>query len=160
MNIVGVQAQRSVEIRQRLRSGNIHPAADEFTSQLISRKRVRLESLLHLQPVLQCSQKMVSVRKLLMLSLADQIPVRQTTQRDQGMRRAQPLIAATESNLQCLGNELNLTNSAPAQFHVEALVFPLALEINLLFREPHVVESVGHAHIGPKNAISDLLHKI
>src|SRR5690349_10037995 len=40
--------------------------------------RVRLQSVLHLQPVLQRSQKVVRVGKLTTLLLRDELPIRQT----------------------------------------------------------------------------------
>src|SRR2546422_1012792 len=88
-----------------------------------------------------------------MIALADQASFRKAAERDQSMRCAQPGIVATESELQRLGDELDLADSAAAQLYVVSLFFTLALSIDLIFCRAHIRQSVGHADMGSIHAI-------
>src|SRR5947208_2613296 len=107
-----------------------------------------LQSMLHLQTVLECTQEVISVRQLRMLPFTDQISFGEAAESDQSMRRAQPWIAATERKLQRLGDELNLADSATAQLYVVSFFFTLALSIDLVLGGAHICERIGDANIG------------
>src|SRR5580765_3305535 len=102
---------------------------------------------------------MISVRKLPMLALGNQLSISQATQAHQSVGRPQPRVAPAESDLQSLGDEFDLANSAAAKFNVEAFLFPFALHIDLLFREPHIPERVADTNVAAKDAVTDAARK-
>jgi len=90
--------------------------------------------------MLQAPPELVSVRELRILAVGNQSAISQPRHADQCMRRAQPLIAATESKLQRLYDEFNFANSAATELYIEAFVASLALNVDFLFRKMNTVE--------------------
>ncbi len=61
--------------------------------------------------------------------------------------------------MQSLGDELDFANAAATQFDVEALLFPLALAIDLLFGDADVPERGTDTSIRSKDAAAHALRK-
>src|SRR5690242_3698116 len=93
--------------------------------------RVRLQSVLHLQPVLQRPQKVVRIGKFTTLLLRDELPIRKSPETHKRVRHAQPIIAPAMGQLQRLRDELNLANATAPEFHVVTTLL-LRLPIDLL----------------------------
>ncbi len=85
--------ERPFEIAQRTRTGIIHPPGEQLAAFAIDRHRVRLQPVLHLQPVFERAQKVISVGKLRELRFANQPAFSQAAEANQSVRRSQPGIA-------------------------------------------------------------------
>src|ERR1051326_4044956 len=111
------------------------PSSNQRPNLLGLRHGVRLQPVLHLQPVLQRAQKAVSIRQLTAFRLRDELAIRQSSKTHQRVRHAQPIIAPAMGQLQRLRNKFNLANPTASELHVVAALL-LRLPIDLLFREP------------------------
>src|SRR5205085_10644051 len=75
------------------------------------------------------------------LTLVDECAVCEPTETDERVRRVlQPLIMTAVRELQSLRDELDLAYAAAPEFDVEAVRLLCVLAINLLLRQPHILE--------------------
>src|SRR5258706_15494049 len=151
--------ERPFEVAQRTRTAIIHPPGEQLAGFAIDGHRGRLQPVLHLQPVFERAQEVVSVGKLRELRFANQPAFSQAAEADQSVRRSQPGIATAKSDLQRLGDELDFANAAATELDVEALLFPLALAIDFLFGDAHVPERGTDTSIRSKDAAAHALRK-
>ena len=79
-----------------------------------------LHAVLHLKHVFRSAKKFVRGGKLGKLCIANVLAVRKPSEADERVRAAKPTVAAAVSELQSLGEKLDLTNAAAAQLHVVA----------------------------------------
>src|ERR1700730_9311190 len=93
-----VQLERTVESFERVWPCVIHPPRRQGAMFSVRRHDVGLQTMLHLQAMLDHAQEEVGIRKLGALLLGDQIAIGKTTQNDQRMWRAQPAVAAAMRN--------------------------------------------------------------
>ena len=133
-----MRLQRAIEV---LAAREAEPARDERARFGRLGNDVRLESVLHLQPVLERAQEVVGVGELRAFLFGDEGAVGEPAQAHERVRHAQPVVAATVGQLQRLRDKFDLTDAAAAELDVvTALLFSLA--IDLLFREPDAGERV------------------
>src|SRR5215831_773610 len=118
-----------------------------------------LQTMLHLQAMLQCSQKLIGVGKLRMFTFGHQAAIGQAPEANQRVRRAQPGIAAAKSELQRLRNKLNFANPPAAEFDIKTLLFSFSLLVDFFSRQANVGQSGTHADIGAKNSFDSLAGK-
>src|SRR5258708_38566915 len=103
-----------------------------------------LQSVLHLQAMLERTQKNVSVRKFSAFLVGDQIAIRQATQDDQSVWNAQPAVASSMSKLQSLGDKFNLAYAADSELYVQSTRRAAKLAIDFLLRQSHAGKRVFH----------------
>jgi hypothetical protein len=60
---------------------------------------MRLQTVLHLQPVFEAAQEVVSIRQLAALWLCDKAAIRETAKTHKRVRHAQPIIATAMGKL-------------------------------------------------------------
>ncbi len=154
-----MRSQGDLKVVQRLRAGKIHAPSCQLAPVAIDRHRVRLQPVLHLQPVLEGTQKLVSVGKLRVLAFGEQPAFGQPAQAYQSVRRAQPPIAPSKGDLQGLRDEFDFANAAAPKFDVKAHLFQLALAINLLLGQPDVSQRVRDADVRSKDASDHTLRE-
>ena len=82
-----------------LASGKAHAPCNEVLRVVAIRNRVRLQTVLHLQPVLECAEEIVGVRQFTALVLRYKTAVGESAETYECVRHAQPLVASTVGQL-------------------------------------------------------------
>src|SRR5450432_2908190 len=111
-----------------------------------------LQTVLHLQPMLDRTQKNISVRKLCALLVSYQITIRKATQDYQGVRHAQPAVTTPMGQLQSLRDEFNLAYATGPELYVESTcLLSQLVAIDLLLGQPHTGQRVLNGNVRAKN---------
>ncbi len=115
----------------------------------VPRQGVRLEAGRELHAVLEAAQEEVTLRELDPLALVDEAAGAQAPQSVEGVRAADPRLAATPNQLQRLSKELDLANSAGPELQVLArsgarLGAPTGQQRGHLVRDPWVDRAPPH----------------
>src|SRR4030095_8679031 len=97
------------------------------------------------------AQKLIAIEKLGELGFRDQVAVRQSCQRDQGVWCAEPAILTAVCELKCLGDEFDLTNAATSKLHVYSGL-ALLLLVDKLLRTANTLERAFNGYVPGKNS--------
>src|SRR6185436_19595188 len=132
------------------RAGKSHPASDELLRFKGFRNGVRLQPVLHLQPVFERTKEVVGVRQFAAFVLRDEAAIGEPAETDERVRHAQPLITPAMGQLKRLRDELDLADSAAAKFHIESALL-LDLPIDLLFDQTNAFKCAAHRDVSSED---------
>ena len=109
-----------------------HSPGDACTLLGIVGEQVRLEPVLHLKKMFDSPKKVISLRQIVQFTVADQVPVRKTSDTDERVWCPEPFVIAAVRKLERLCNKLDLPNTTLTKFYIEAASAYLIL-VNELF---------------------------
>jgi hypothetical protein len=112
-----------------------------------------LQSMFHLQSMLQHSQESISVGQLSAFLIGNEPSIREPSQAYERMGHTKPFVATAMRKLKRLRNEFNLSNPATLQFHIEAIVASAYVPVDLLFGQSHARQSIFNRNLGPVDVV-------
>ena len=124
----------------------------------VLRNDLRLALVNDLQLVLDVAQEEVRLREARRFAAVEEPQVRQGAQRGERRATAQPLIPAPVDELQRLGDELDLANSAGSELDVAVEPFPRSAAVDLALHRLDLLDGV-EVEKAPVDERRDLLEK-